>query len=140
MEDRMGEPLYHAGSRQLQDRFDSRRIADRLEQVTLHDRFTDGDRAMVARCAMFFLATADAEGQPDVSYKGGMPGFGSELLRDGLDRVLVAPVHGDARPLLCQRLGDRPPQSLSAAADERHPPSQAQVHTSGNLGADLAAG
>jgi len=24
---------------------------------------------------MFFLATADAEGQPDVSYKGGVPGF-----------------------------------------------------------------
>jgi predicted pyridoxine 5'-phosphate oxidase superfamily flavin-nucleotide-binding protein len=66
---------YHAGHRQLQDAFDSRRIADRLEQVTLHDRFTDGDRAIVERCAMFFLATADAEGQPDVSYKGGVPGF-----------------------------------------------------------------
>jgi uncharacterized protein len=68
-------PLYHAGNRQMQDRFDSRRIADRLEQVTLHDHFTDGDRAFVERCAMFFLATADAVGQPDVSYKGGMPGF-----------------------------------------------------------------
>jgi uncharacterized protein len=68
-------PLYHEGNRQLQDRFDSRRIADRLQQVTLHDRFTDGDRDFVAQCSMFFLATADAEGQPDVSYKGGMPGF-----------------------------------------------------------------
>jgi predicted pyridoxine 5'-phosphate oxidase superfamily flavin-nucleotide-binding protein len=71
----MDEPLYHAGNRELQDRFDSRRIADRLEQVTLHDRFDEGDRAFVERSAMFFLATADAEGQPDVSYKGGMPGF-----------------------------------------------------------------
>ena len=71
----MGEPLYHEGNRELQDRFDSRRIADRLEQVTLHDRFTDSDRTIVERCAMFFLATADAHGQPDVSYKGGMPGF-----------------------------------------------------------------
>ncbi len=71
----MDKPLYHDGNRQLQDRFDSRRIADRLEQVTVHDRFTDGDREFVARCAMFFLATADAHGQPDVSYKGGMPGF-----------------------------------------------------------------
>jgi predicted pyridoxine 5'-phosphate oxidase superfamily flavin-nucleotide-binding protein len=68
-------PLYHAGNRELQDRFDSRRIADRLEQVTLHDQFTDGDRALVERSAMFFLATADAAGQPDVSYKGGLPGF-----------------------------------------------------------------
>jgi predicted pyridoxine 5'-phosphate oxidase superfamily flavin-nucleotide-binding protein len=71
----MEKPLYHQGNRQLQDRFDSRRIADRLEQVTLHDCFTDGDRALVARSAMFFLATVDAEGQPDVSYKGGLPGF-----------------------------------------------------------------
>ena len=71
----METPLYHAGNRELQDRFDSRRIADRLEQVTLHDQFTDGDRALVERCAMFFLATADAQGQPDVSYKGGLPGF-----------------------------------------------------------------
>jgi predicted pyridoxine 5'-phosphate oxidase superfamily flavin-nucleotide-binding protein len=71
----MDERLYHDGNRQLQDRFDSRRIADRLEQVTLHDRFTDDDRAFVSRSAMFFLATADSHGQPDVSYKGGMPGF-----------------------------------------------------------------
>jgi uncharacterized protein len=71
----VAKPLYHAGNRELQDRFDSRRIADRLEQVTLHDQFTDGDRAFVERCAMLFLATADAQGQPDVSYKGGMPGF-----------------------------------------------------------------
>jgi uncharacterized protein len=71
----MTEPLYHPGSRELQDRFDSRRIADRLEQVTLHDRFSDGDRALVERCAMFFLATCDAHGQPDVSFKGGLPGF-----------------------------------------------------------------
>jgi uncharacterized protein len=69
------KPLYHEGNRHLQDQFDSRRIADRLEQVTLHDRFDDDDRDRVERCAMFFLATADAEGQPDVSYKGGIPGF-----------------------------------------------------------------
>ena len=71
----MDRPLYHDGNREMQDRFDSRRIADRLQQVTLHDRFSEGDRAFVARSSMFFLATADAEGQPDVSYKGGVPGF-----------------------------------------------------------------
>src|SRR5437868_9529777 len=86
-ETHMDEPLYHAGNRQLQDRFDSRRIADRLEQVTLHARFTDDDRDFVSRCAMFFLATADANGQPDVSYKGGMPGF----VRILDDRTLAFP-------------------------------------------------
>ncbi|HSP55456.1 MAG TPA: pyridoxamine 5'-phosphate oxidase family protein [Dehalococcoidia bacterium] len=69
------DPLYHEGNRQLQDRFDSRRIADRLEQVTLHDVFMPNDVAMIENADMFFLATADAEGRPDVSYKGGLPGF-----------------------------------------------------------------
>ena len=67
--------MYHDGSRELQDRFDSRRIADRLEQVTVHDRFSDDDRAFIERVPMFFFATADADGWPDCSYKGGMPGF-----------------------------------------------------------------
>ncbi|MBF6591147.1 MAG: pyridoxamine 5'-phosphate oxidase family protein [Ktedonobacterales bacterium] len=66
---------YHEGSRRLQDQFDSRRIADRLEQVTMHDAFTEDDRDVITRCAMFFLATSDADGCPDCSYKGGVPGF-----------------------------------------------------------------
>ena len=67
--------MYHDGSRQLQDRFDRRRIADRLEQITVHDRFSDDDRAFIERVPMFFLATADVDGWPDCSYKGGQPGF-----------------------------------------------------------------
>lgn len=67
--------FYGEGHRRLQDRFDSRRIADRLEAVTLHDEFTAGDRAFIAKSPMFFLATVDASGRPDVSYKGGDPGF-----------------------------------------------------------------
>jgi uncharacterized protein len=67
--------MYNWGSRQLQDQFDSQRIADRLEQRTVHETFTEEDRAFIARSPMFFLATADAEGRPDCSYKGGMPGF-----------------------------------------------------------------
>ncbi len=66
---------YHAGSRQLQDQFDTRRLADRLYEVRAHDTFSDRDRAFLERSAMFFLATADAAGRPDCSYKGGLPGF-----------------------------------------------------------------
>ena len=67
--------MYHDGSRELQDRFDSRRIADRLEAVTRHETFTEDDREFIARSSMFFLATADADGWPDCSYKGGEQGF-----------------------------------------------------------------
>lgn len=67
--------IYHRGSRELQDRFDTRRIADRLETVDLHQVFTDAERELIESAPMFFLATVDADGFPDVSYKGGIPGF-----------------------------------------------------------------
>src|SRR5690348_9496634 len=66
---------YHDGHRQLQDIFDSRRVADRLEQHTYRSALNDGDRAFVESADMFFLATADDAGQPDCSFKGGDPGF-----------------------------------------------------------------
>ena len=71
----MAEETYHDGSRTLQDRFDTRRVADRLDQFTVHDSLTEDDRAFIESCSMFFLATADGEGRPDCSYKGGLPGF-----------------------------------------------------------------
>ena len=79
--------LYHAGHRELQDRFDTRRLADRLDAVKVHDRFTSDDRAFIERLDMFFLATADPDGQPNCSYKGGDPGF----VRVVDDRTLLFP-------------------------------------------------
>ena len=66
---------YHAGSRALQDRFDTRRLADRLAERLSRVQFSDEDKAFIESRSMFFLATADASGQPDCSYKGGLPGF-----------------------------------------------------------------
>jgi predicted pyridoxine 5'-phosphate oxidase superfamily flavin-nucleotide-binding protein len=67
---------YNRGSRHLQDRFDTRRLADRLDEKFLASPVIDaGDRAFIERMEMFFLATADAEGRPQCSYKGGEPGF-----------------------------------------------------------------
>jgi predicted pyridoxine 5'-phosphate oxidase superfamily flavin-nucleotide-binding protein len=67
--------LYHDGNRRLQDRFDSRRIADRLEEKLTRFAFTESDRAFIEGANAFFLATADAEGRPDCSFKGGVAGF-----------------------------------------------------------------
>jgi predicted pyridoxine 5'-phosphate oxidase superfamily flavin-nucleotide-binding protein len=67
--------MYHEGSRQLQDRYDTRRLADRLEEVVVGDTIGDRDKAFIEGLDMFFLATADAEGRPTCSYKGGEPGF-----------------------------------------------------------------
>ena len=67
--------MYHDGNRRLQDRFDSRRISDRLEQKLTRTAFTPDDKAFIEGASYFFLATADAAGRPDCSFKGGMPGF-----------------------------------------------------------------
>jgi hypothetical protein len=67
--------FYHEGSRRLQDQFDTRRVADRLDEVQVHTMFTPEDRALVERARMFFLATANAQGEPECSYKGGLPGL-----------------------------------------------------------------
>jgi len=37
--------------------------------------FTESDKAFIESLPFFFLATADAEGRPDCSFKGGAPGF-----------------------------------------------------------------
>jgi predicted pyridoxine 5'-phosphate oxidase superfamily flavin-nucleotide-binding protein len=68
-------PGYHAGSRSLQDRFDTRDLADRIAGLLVSDTISEGDRAFIQARDMFFLATADGQGRPTCSYKGGEPGF-----------------------------------------------------------------
>jgi predicted pyridoxine 5'-phosphate oxidase superfamily flavin-nucleotide-binding protein len=67
--------FYHEGSRALQARFGSTALADRLEEVTRRASFTDADKSFIESAGFFFLATADGEGRPDCSFKGGAPGF-----------------------------------------------------------------
>jgi uncharacterized protein len=81
--------LYHEGSRELQDRFDSRRLADRLEDVKVRETIDDADRAFIESVDMFFLATADEHGHPNCSYKGGEPGF----VRVLDERTIAFPVY-----------------------------------------------
>lgn len=83
----MPDMIYHEGMRQLQDVRDTRRLAERLSEVTMRAAFTDEDRAFIERSPMFFIATADADGRPDCSYKGGLPGFVHALD----DRTLAFP-------------------------------------------------
>ena len=67
--------MFHDGMRKLQDMRDTRRIADRLEQVIVHASLTESDRSFIQKCPMVFVATADSDGRPDCSYKGGLPGW-----------------------------------------------------------------
>ncbi len=110
--------MYHQGQRELQDRFESRALADRLEEKLRHGRFSDADKVFVEESPFFFLATADASGQPDCSFKGGEPGFariaapdllvwpdydGNGMFRS-LGNIRVNPKVG----LLFMRFGEKP--------------------------------
>jgi predicted pyridoxine 5'-phosphate oxidase superfamily flavin-nucleotide-binding protein len=67
--------LYNEGQRRLQERFDTERLADRIEERLVRNWLDEDDRAFIERCDMLFLATADKDGRPNCSYKGGDPGF-----------------------------------------------------------------
>lgn len=68
-------PMYHQGNRDLQEQFGSRPLADRLVERLWRSRFKDEDKALIESVGFFFLATADSDGHPDCSFKGGAPGF-----------------------------------------------------------------
>jgi len=110
--------MYHQGQRELQDRFDSRALADRLDEKLRRERFNEADAAFVAESPFFFLATADADGKPDCSFKGGLPGFvrvaapdllifpdydGNGMFRS-LGNIRVNPQVG----MLFMRIGEKP--------------------------------
>lgn len=67
--------FYGSHHRALQDRFETRPLADRLKSLTVHDWISDEERLFIESRDMFFLATVDERGMPSVSYKGGDPGF-----------------------------------------------------------------
>lgn len=67
--------LYEDSHRQLQQRFDTQRLAERIEERLFRRALTDDDRAFIERLDLFFLATVNGRGEPSCSYKGGDPGF-----------------------------------------------------------------
>lgn len=67
--------LFGDSQRRLQREFDTERLADRIEERLFREHITSDDRAFIERLDMFFLATVNASGHPNCSYKGGDPGF-----------------------------------------------------------------
>lgn len=67
--------LFGDSHRRLQREFDTERLADRIEAKLFREQLSEDDRVFIERMDMFFLATADAEGHANCSYKGGDPGF-----------------------------------------------------------------
>lgn len=70
----MTAAFYTDAMRAVQDDLASRALADRLARLA-RQAFSDDDRAFITEAPFFFIATADASGRPDSSFKGGLPGF-----------------------------------------------------------------
>ena len=67
--------FYSEDHRSLQDRFDSRALADTLAAITVQPHLDEDAIAFIGLRSFFFLSTVDAQGHPTVSHKGGAPGF-----------------------------------------------------------------
>ncbi len=89
MRDDGGVATFNDDQRYWQDRFDTRRVADRIDELLVSERIDDNAKAFIESRDMFFLATCDADGNPQCSYKGGDPGF----VRVVDDRTLAFPVY-----------------------------------------------
>ncbi len=69
------DDFFGAGSRQIQDRLDTRRLADRIHERRVTDTISDDDKQFIEARDMLFMASVDEHGNPNCSYKGGDPGF-----------------------------------------------------------------
>jgi Pyridoxamine 5'-phosphate oxidase len=72
--------FYTAEHRALQDKFDTRRVAEMMENRIVHSEFAEQVRAFIESLDMFFLSTVDAFGRPIGSYKGGAPDLPQALI------------------------------------------------------------
>jgi predicted pyridoxine 5'-phosphate oxidase superfamily flavin-nucleotide-binding protein len=67
--------LYGPVHRSLQDRFDTRRLAENVEARVVLTEIPREHKAFIESRDMFFLSTIDHQGRSTVSYRGGDPGF-----------------------------------------------------------------
>lgn len=67
--------IYGEQHRAMQGAFDTKNLADRLDQIIVAPEIADDRKGFIETRDMFFLTTIDHWGYPTCSYKGGNPGF-----------------------------------------------------------------
>lgn len=67
--------FYTEAQRSLQTKFDSSRLADRVEQAIVDDEIGEMHQGFIESRDYFFLSTVNGAGEPTVSYKGGDVGL-----------------------------------------------------------------
>ena len=59
----------------MQDKFGTRVLADKKEELIVHQTFTNDEIEFISSRDRFFLSTLNSKGEPTVSFKGGPVGF-----------------------------------------------------------------
>lgn len=85
--------MYHNGQRELQDEFDTRRLADQLAGKMVTSTLNAKQKAFIESADMFFFATADEHGHPSCSYRGGDPGF--VCVQDDMQTLVIPNYDGN---------------------------------------------
>lgn len=67
--------IYGAQHRALQEAFDTRNMANRVDELIVAAEIAPEHAGFIESRDMFFLTTVDHRGYPTCSYKGGNPGF-----------------------------------------------------------------
>lgn len=67
--------MYGSGARAMQESLQSGTLANHIATKYVTDGLSDQERDYISKADCFFLASATADGRPDCSYKGGLPGF-----------------------------------------------------------------
>jgi uncharacterized protein len=123
--------FYGSPHRDLQDQFDTRRMADLIEANNVRTAFTASDKHFIESRDMFWLASVNEAGQPTVSYKGGDPGF----VRVLDERTLVFPSYdGNGMFLSMGNIAANPRVGLLFVDFER--PNRLRVQGSASVSLD----
>ncbi len=69
------DDFYHDGSLRMQEQFGSVGLAAHLARQYVLDRLQDEHIAWIREADCVYVATVAPDGQPECSYKGGLPGF-----------------------------------------------------------------
>jgi len=81
--------IYSAEHRALQQRFETTRLADRVEELVVRPELPADTKGFIESRDMFFLTSVDHRGYPTCSYKGGTAGF----VRVVDPRTIVFPIY-----------------------------------------------
>lgn len=82
-------PVFTSEARELQERFDTRRLADRIAEHFVRPELSPEQMDYIRTARMVFVASVTGDGQPECSYKGGRPGFVQVID----ERTLVVPFY-----------------------------------------------